>query len=161
MTKDTLATNDAEHRLQELGITLPRAPKPFGPYVPAVQTGNLLYLSGMLPTVGHEAEVRGRLGDQLDVDAGRAAARTAALNALAVAKEHLASLDCVTRVVRLALYIATVDGFTEHPKVADAASELFRDVFGAEKISTRLVFEIATLPLGVPVELEVILEVNA
>jgi enamine deaminase RidA (YjgF/YER057c/UK114 family) len=150
----------AEERLAELGVRLPEAPTPFGAYVPAVQTGNLLFLSGMLATSGHTATLVGVVGKDLDVSAGRAAAHTAALNVLAVAKQHLGSLDRVRRVVRLGVYVAATPRFTEHPKVADAASELLRDVFGDQTISSRLVFGVASLPLGSPVELEVILEVS-
>jgi enamine deaminase RidA (YjgF/YER057c/UK114 family) len=153
-------TPTAEDRLAELGIRLPEAPTPFGAYVPAVRTGNLLFLSGMLATADHMATVVGTVGKDLDVAAGRVAAVTAALNALALTKKQLGSLDRVSRVVRLGVYIAATPGFTEHPKVADAASELLRDVFGETAVSSRLVFGVASLPLGSPVELEVILEVN-
>ena len=150
----------AEDRLATLGIRLPDAPTPFGAYVPAVQTGNLLFLSGMLATSGHTAGVVGAVGKDLDVNAGREAAYTAALNVLALTKEQLGSLDRVSRVVRLGVYVAATPEFTEHPKVADAASELLRDVFGDQTVSSRLVFGVASLPLGSPVELEVILEVQ-
>jgi enamine deaminase RidA (YjgF/YER057c/UK114 family) len=149
----------AERRLQELGIELPSPPTPFGSYVEAVQTGNLLFLSGMLPVVDHKPMYLGRLGKELDREAGRAAVYTAGLGALAAAKEHLGSLDRVTRVVRLGVFIATSGDFFDQPKVADAASDLFKDVFGAEKMSVRLVIGVASLPLGMPIELEVILEV--
>jgi len=151
----------AEDRLARLGIHLPDAPAPFGAYVPAVQTGNLLFLSGMLATSGHTAKVVGVLGKNLDIKAGREAASTAALNALALTKKQLGSLNRVSRVVRLGVYVVATPEFTEHPKVADAASELFRDIFGEEAVSTRLVFGVASLPVGSPVELEVILEVKA
>jgi enamine deaminase RidA (YjgF/YER057c/UK114 family) len=151
----------AEDRLARLGIHLPDAPAPFGAYVPAVQTGNLLFLSGMLATSGHTAKVVGVLGKNLDIKAGREAAYTAALNALALTKKQLGSLNRVSRVVRLGVYVVATQEFTEHPKVADAASELFRDIFGEEAVSTRLVFGVASLPVGSPVELEVILEVKA
>jgi enamine deaminase RidA (YjgF/YER057c/UK114 family) len=125
-----------------------------------VQSGYLLFLTGMLPTEGHQAKVVGRLGKELDVKAGRAAAYTAALNALAVAKLYLDSLDRVARVVRLGVYIVTADSFSEHVQVADGASELLRDVLGEDTMSARLVFGVASLPLGVPVELEVIFELR-
>src|SRR6476660_6047635 len=96
----------AERRLQELGIQLPPAPTPFGTYVEAAQSGNLLFLRGMLPVVDHKPKYLGRLGKELDVNAGRDAAYTAALSALAAAKAHLGSLDKVTRVVRIGVFIA-------------------------------------------------------
>jgi enamine deaminase RidA (YjgF/YER057c/UK114 family) len=151
----------AEQRLQELGIQLPAAPEPFGTYVEAVKTGNLLFLSGMLPTEGHAAKFIGRVGAELDVESGRKAAHLAALNVLAVARHHLGSLDRVTRVVRLGVSVATSGDVRDQPKVADAASQLLQDVFGKDKNPCRLVYGVASLPLGTPVELEVIFEVSA
>jgi len=151
----------AEQRLKELGIKLPAPPEPFGTYVEAVRTGNLLFLTGMLPTEGHEAKFIGRVGAELDLEAGRKAARLAALNALAVARQHLGSLDKVTRVVRLGVAVATSGDVQEQPKIADGASELLQDVFGKDKNPCRLVYGVASLPLGVPVELELIFEVSA
>jgi enamine deaminase RidA (YjgF/YER057c/UK114 family) len=114
----------------------------------------------MLPTVGHEPKFVGRVGKELNLEQGRSAAHTAALNVLAVAKEHFGSLDRISRVVRLGVYIATTGDFADHAKVADAASELLRYVFGEDKISSRLVFGVASLPFGMPVELEAIFEVT-
>src|SRR5262249_50681187 len=156
----TTDVTTAEDRLAKLGIHLPDAPTPFGAYVSAVQTGSLLFLSGMLATSGHTATVAGIVGKELDVKAGREAAYTAALNALALTRKQLRSLNRVSRVVRLGVYVAATPELTEHPKVADAASELLRDVFGEEAVSSRLVFGVTSLPLGSPVELEVILEVR-
>src|SRR5438477_6137645 len=151
----------AEQRLKELGIKLPSPPQPFGTYAEAVQTGNLLFLTGMLPTEGREAKFIGRVGAEIDVEAGHAAARLAALNGLAVAKQHLGSLDKVTRIVRLGVAVATSGDVRDQPKVADGASELLQDVFGKDKKRSRLVYGVASLPLGVPVELELIVEVSA
>ena len=155
----TLASDTAEHRLAVAGLELPPAPAPFGAYVPAVQTGNLLFLTGMLPTLGHEARVRGRVGRELTAEQGSSAAYAAALNGLAVARQHLGSLDRISRIVRLGVYIATAGDPVDQPKIADAASELLRDIFGADKLSSRLVFGVQSLPLGVPVELDMIFEV--
>ena len=149
----------AEQRLKEFGIKLPAPPEPFGTYVEAVQTGNLLFLTGMLPTEGRAAKFVGRIGAELDVEAGRQAAHLAALNVLAVARKHLGSLDKVTRVVRLGVSVATSGDVRDQPKVADAASELLQDVFGKDKSPCRLVYGVASLPLGTPVELEIIFEV--
>ena len=150
----------AEERLRELGIQLPAPPQPFGTYAEAVQTGNLRFLTGMLPTEGRAAKFMGRVGAELDVQAGRQAAHLAALNALAVAREHLGSLDRVTRIVRLGVSVATVGDVREHPRVADGASELLQDVFGTDKNPSRLVYGVASPPLGTPVELELIFEVS-
>jgi len=166
-SKDKLAGADssrpatAEQRLRQLGIKLPTPPEPFCVYAEAVQTGNLLFLTGMLPTVGREAKFIGRIGAELDVQTGREAAYLAAINALAVARHHLGSLDKVTRIVRLGVLVATSGDVREQPKIADGASELLQDVFGKDKNPSRLVYGVASLPLGTPVELEVILEVSA
>ena len=151
----------AEERLSGLGIQLPEPPEPFGIYSEAVQTGNLLFLTGMLPTEGRGAKFIGRIGAELDVEAGRKAAHLAALNALAVARQHLGSLDKVTQIVRLGVSVATSGDVREQPRVADAASELLQDVFGSDKNPCRLVYGVASLPLGTPVELEVIFEVGS
>jgi enamine deaminase RidA (YjgF/YER057c/UK114 family) len=150
----------AEQRLKELGLKLPTPPEPFGTYVEAVQTGNLLFLTGMLPTEGRVAKFIGRVGAELDVEAGRKAAYLAALNVLAVAREHLGSLDKVSRIVRLGVSVATSGDVRDQPKVADAASELLQSIFGENKNPCRLVYGVASLPLGTPVELEVIFEVS-
>jgi enamine deaminase RidA (YjgF/YER057c/UK114 family) len=113
----------------------------------------------MLPVVDHKPKYLGRVGKELDAEMGRDAVHTAALSALATAREHLGSLDRVTRVVRLGVFIATSGDFFDQPQVADGASDLFRDVFGADKMAVRLVIGVASLPLGMPVELEVIFEV--
>ena len=160
VTREGSRPASAEQRLKELGIKLPPPPEPFGTYVEAVQTGNLLFLSGMLPTEGHAAKLIGRVGGELDVEAGRKAAHLAALNGLAVARQHLGSLDRVTRIVRLGVSVATSGDVRDQPKVADAASELLQSVFGKDKSPCRLVYGVASLPLGAPVELEVIFEVG-
>jgi enamine deaminase RidA (YjgF/YER057c/UK114 family) len=166
-SKDNILSGDgsclatAEQRLRQLGIKLPVPPEPFGIYAEAVQTGNLLFLTGMLPTVGREAKFIGRIGAELDLETGRKAAYLAALNALAVARQHLGSLDEVTRIVRLGVLVATSGDVRDQPKVADGASELLQDVFGKDKNPSRLVYGVASLPLGVPVELELIFEVSA
>ena len=150
----------AEQRLQELGIQLPAAPTPFGTYVETLQSGSLLFLSGMLPVVDHKPKYVGRLGKELDAETGRDAAYTAALSALAAARKHLGSLDRVTRVVRLGVFIATFGDFFDQPRVADAVSDLFRDIFGTDKMAVRSVIGVASLPLGMPIELEVTFEVE-
>jgi enamine deaminase RidA (YjgF/YER057c/UK114 family) len=160
-TNKTVGSDEesAEFRLKRLGIELPEPPEPFGAYAECVQTGNLLFLTGMLPTEGRSPKFVGRLGAQLTFEEACEAARVAAINALAVARRHLGSLDKVTRVVRLGVSIATSGDVREHPAVADGASELLQDVFGKEKNPCRLVYGVASLPLGTPVELELIFEV--
>jgi len=158
----TLADNhhlSAEQNLRELGIGLPAPPEPFGVYAEAVQTGNLLFLTGMLPTEGRNAKFVGHLGAGLTVEDVHRAARLAAINGLAVAREYLGSLDRVKRIVRLGVSIATCGDIRNHPQAADGASELLRDVFGEARNPSRLVCGVASLPLGVPVALEIIFEV--
>jgi enamine deaminase RidA (YjgF/YER057c/UK114 family) len=153
-SKDKILNGDgsrlatAEQRLSQLGVKLPAPPEPFGIYAEAVQTGNLLFLTGMLPTVRREAKFIGRLGAELDVAACHKAARLAALNGLAVARQHFGSLDKVTQIVRLGVAVATSGDVREQPKVADGASELLQDVFGKSKNPSRLVYGVASLPLG-------------
>ena len=115
----------AEERLKDLGIRLPHPPAPLGAYVEAVQSGHLLFLSGTLPLEDGVPSFVGRIGAELSLEEGRRATHLAALNALAVARAHLGSLDRVSRVVRLAVSLVTTFEFHQHPKVADAA------VFGA------------------------------
>jgi len=150
-----------ERRLKQLAIELPSPPQPFGTYAEAVQTGNLLFLTGMLPTEGSRAKFIGRVGAELDMEAGRKAAYLTGLNALAVARQHLGSLDKVTRVVRLGVYVATSGDGRDLPKIADGASGLLQEVFGKEKNPCRLVYGVTSLPLGTPVEIEVIFEVQS
>jgi len=150
----------AEQRLQALGITLPPPPTPFGAYVEVVRTGNLIFFSGMLPVVGHEPKYIGRVGGTLTAEEGRKAAETATLSALSAARDYLGSLDRVVRVVKLGVYIATEGDFRDHPKVADGASELLLGVFGKDMLSGRVVLGVASLPLGLPIELELVLEIE-
>ena len=156
-----IVNSTAEGRLRELGIDLPRPPIPLGAYVEAVQSGNLLFLSGTLPIENGTPKFLGRIGGELSVDEGRQAVHLATLNALALARQHLGSLNTVGRVVRLAVSLATVPEFREHPKVADAASELLARVFGPDKTSTRMIYGVASLPVGVCAVVEVIFEVGS
>ncbi|MBY5840083.1 RidA family protein [Rhizobium leguminosarum] len=150
----------AERRLQELDMTLPPPPTPLGAYVEAVRTGKLVFFSGMLPVVDRKPRYIGRVGGALTAEDGRKAAETATLSALAAARDYLGSLDRVVRVVKLGVYIATEGDFRDHPKVADGASEMLLAVFGEQKLSGRVVLGVASLPLGVPIELELVLEVE-
>jgi|ERR1700730_2915632 len=153
------AAGDAEKRIAEIGIELPPLPTPFGAYAEAVRSGNLLFLSGTLPVLDGRPQYRGRLGTDLNAEQAWSATRLAALNALAIAREHLGSLNHISRVVRLGVMLATGDDSVDLPKVADAASELFLEIFGPDKTSVRVVYGVASLPLGLPVELEVTFEI--
>ena len=149
-----------EGKLKASGIELPSAPKPLGAYVEAVQVGSLLFVSGALPLEGGVPKFLGRLGADISIEQGRSATRLAALNALALARRHLGSLDKVQRVARLFVSLATTPEFGEHPKVADGASELFAEVFGAELASTRNVSGVTSLPKGVCAVVEIILQLR-
>ena len=151
----------AEEGLPGLGIELPRPPSPLGKYVETVQTGNLLFLSGTLPVEAGVPRFAGRIGSDLNIEEGRLATHLATLNALALAREHLGSLNRVKRVVRLAVSLVTTPEFREHPKVADAASELLARVFGTDKTSTRMVYGVTSLPAGVCTVVELVFEVGA
>ncbi|GHO96473.1 hypothetical protein KSF_065210 [Reticulibacter mediterranei] len=149
-----------EQRLHDYNIELPPVPTPFGAYLEVVHINNLLFLSGMLPVVGGKPTYLGRIGAELTIEEGRRAATIACLNVLAAARHYLGSLDKVSRVVGLGVSIAICGNSREHPKVADAASEMLVHVFGEEKLSNRIVLGVASLVLGMPIELEVIFEVT-
>ena len=155
------AAAGAEWRLQQLGIALPPPPRPVGEYVEVVRIGDLVFLSGMLPVVGHEPQFIGRVGSTLSAEDGRKAAEIACLGALSAVRSYLGSFDKVRAVAKLGVYIATEGDFRGHPKVADGASELLVRIFGRGMLSGRIVLGVASLPLGVPVEIELVFEVGA
>jgi enamine deaminase RidA (YjgF/YER057c/UK114 family) len=155
MVRSADMTSSPEARLRASGIALPPAPKPLGAYVEAMQVGNLLFVSGALPLEGGVPKFLGRLGAEISIEEGRSAARLAALNALALARQHLGSLDQAQRVARLFVSIASTPEFREHAKVADGASELFAQVFGADLASTRNVAGVTSLPKGACVVVEI------
>lgn len=146
-------------RLEELGITLPKAPAPAGLYAPCIQSGNLLYISGQLPVVDGKLLRHGKCGEGVSIEEGAALARQCTLNALAIAKRHLGTLDRITQAVRVGGYVASANGFVEHPKVINGASEVLLDVFGEKGHHARAAIGVAELPLGVPVEVEFVFEV--
>lgn len=149
----------AEDRLKTLGIELPEAPVPLGSYVPVVRTGNLVFLSGMLPLVQGKLLRQGKVGDNIGIDEAREDARTATINALSVLKAETGSLDRVKRCVKITGYIASVPDFTEQPKVLNAASDLIREILGEAGIHARVAVGVTVLPLNSPVEIEFIFEV--
>ena len=149
-----------EEKLKSLGLSLPPPPKPVASYVPAVRSGSLLFLSGMLPFVGGKLLKTGKVGSDLSVAQGQEEAKVALLNALAVIKAELGGLDQVRRVVRLGVHVASAEGFTQQPAVGNGASDLLLELFGEAGRHARLALGAAELPLGAPVELELILEVS-
>lgn len=149
-----------EEKLRSLGLELPEAPKPVATYVPAVQTGNLLFLSGVLPMRNGQLAFTGKLGRDLTVPEGIEAAKVAILNALAIAKQELGSLDRITRVVKVVGHVASADGFAEQPQVLNGASDLLVAIFGDAGRHARVATGAAELPRGAAVEIEVILAVS-
>jgi enamine deaminase RidA (YjgF/YER057c/UK114 family) len=147
-------------RMSELRIVLPAPPTPLGAYVESSDTGNLLFLSGTLPVVNRKLAIAGRLGENLSVKEGQEAARIASLNALAAAKKHLGDLDRLIKLVKLTVQVATTEQFTEHASVADGASNLFVQIFGPEAGHVRVVYGVQSLPIGTPVVVETIFEIE-
>jgi enamine deaminase RidA (YjgF/YER057c/UK114 family) len=148
-----------EERLQQLGVTLPSPAVPVAAYIPCVRTGNLVYVSGQIPAVEGKPTHVGHLGADVDLEAGRAAARTCAINVLAALKAELGELSQVRRVVKVTGFVASTPEFTDHPKVVNAASELFGEAFGDAGRHARAAIGVAALPLGVPVEVDAVVEV--
>ena len=150
-----------ESRLQELGITLPDSPAPMANYVPVVRTGNLIYLSGVGPTAKSDgSEYKGKLGDNISVDEGYDAARLTAVNLIARLKGYLGDLDRVTQVVKLLSMVNATPDFTEPPAVSNGCSDLLVEVFGDRGRHARSAIGVATLPGGMPIEIELIAEIS-
>jgi len=149
-----------EEKLKTLGLELPEPPKPVATYVPAVRTGSLLFLSGVLPMRNGQLAYAGKLGRDLGVAEGIEAAKMAMLNALAIAKQQLGSLDRITQVVKVVGHVASAEGFTEQPQVLNGASDLLVAVFGEAGRHARVATGAAELPRRAAVEIEVILAVS-
>jgi enamine deaminase RidA (YjgF/YER057c/UK114 family) len=149
-----------EERLQQLGVTLPVPAAPLAAYVPCVRTGNLVYVSGQVPLVDGKPSHLGRLGAEVGLEEGMAAARHCAVNVLAALKAELGELARVRRVVKVTVFVASEPGFTDQPKVANGASELFGGAFGEAGRHARAAVGVAALPLGVPVEVDAIVETD-
>lgn len=144
--------------LAELGIELPAVAKPVAAYVPAVRSGSFVYTSGQLPFVDGALAATGKVGGQLGPEEARRHARTCALNALAAVHE-LVGIDAVVRVVKVVGFVASAEGFTGQPAVVNGASELLGEVFGEAGRHARSAVGVAELPLGAPVEVELVVEV--
>ena len=149
-----------EARLAELKITLPPAPKPVATYVPAVRAGDLLFLSGTGPFKDGVIAFAGKLGKDLTVEQGYEAARLTLLNALAMVRQELGTLDRVTRIARVTGHVASAEGFTQQPAVINGASDLLVQIFGEAGRHARLALGAAELPLNMAIELELILQVK-
>lgn len=148
-----------EERLKKLGIELPEAPIPLGSYIPVVKTGNLVFLSGILPVKQGKLTKQGRVGEDLTLDEAREEAKAATINALSVLKAHVGSLDKVKRCIKITGYVASASDFTEQPKVLNAVSDLLYEIFGEAGKHVRAAVGVNVLPLNSPVEIEFIFEV--
>jgi len=147
-------------RLAKLGIELAASSTPLGANVESSDAGHFLFLSGTLPVVNPRLAISGRLGENLSVKEGREAARIASFNALAVAQEHLGNLDRPKKLVKRTVRMATAERFFEHAVVADGASDLYAQIFGPETGHTRLLYGVYSLPIGVPVIVDTIFEIE-
>lgn len=147
-----------EKRLKELGIVLGDVPKPVGAYMPAVVSGSHIYVSGQLPIVEGSLAVRGRLGENLTLEEGIAAARIAAINTVAVLKRYISDLDKIRKIVKVTGYVASAKGFEMQAQVINGASDLYYEIFGERGRHARAAVGVSELPLGAPVEIELIAE---
>ena len=146
-------------RLAELGITLPAVPTPAGAYIPARRVGDLVYTSGQVPMVDGKPAALGKLGAEIDAEEGYRLARICALNALA-AVDALVGIDSVAGVVKVVGFVASATGFTGQPGVINGASDVLGEIFGETGRHARSAVGVAELPLGVPVEVELIVQVG-
>jgi enamine deaminase RidA (YjgF/YER057c/UK114 family) len=149
-----------EERLRKLNIILPETPKPLGAYVPCVLTGNLLFLSGILPLREGKLTRTGRVGESVSLQEAREDSRQCVINALAIVKTFLGNLDKIKRCVKLNGYISSNQDFFDHPKVLNAASELLFEIFGEQGRHARSAIGVSVLPLNSPVEVDFIFEVS-
>jgi enamine deaminase RidA (YjgF/YER057c/UK114 family) len=150
-----------DQRLADLGIALPEPAAPVAAYVPAVEAGGLLYISGQISFDWEGNLIKGRLGEDVDLEGGVEAARRCGVMLLAQIKAALGSLDRVERIVKLGVFVNSAPSFTDQPKVANGASELMQDVFGEAGRHARSAVGVAVLPLGVAVEVDAIVAVKA
>jgi len=150
-----------ETRLRELGLTIPEPSRPAGHFIPAVRVGTLIFVSGQIPLVAGQLLMHGKLGRDLSLEQGQEAARLALLNTLAAVRSLTGTLDAVTRIVKLNGWVASAEGFTSQPQVVNAASQLLEEIFGEAGTHARAAIGVAELPLGAPVELELIVEVQS
>jgi enamine deaminase RidA (YjgF/YER057c/UK114 family) len=149
-----------EARVQELGFTLPETPRSVANYVPVVQVGNLLFVSGQTPTISGQLLMQGKLGRDISIEQGQEAARQALLNILAAVRSLTGTLDAITRIVKLNGWVASAEGFGSQPQVVNGASLLLEEIFGDAGKHARAAIGVAELPAGAPIELELIVEVQ-
>lgn len=147
-----------EQKLTQLGLALPAPPKPVANYVAVVRTGDLLFLSGVLPSRDGQLVMTGKLGQNLSIEQGMEAARVAVLNGLSIIRHEAGSLDRVKRIVKMVGHIASAPGFTDQPQVLNGASDLLVSLFGDAGRHARVAVGAAELPRQAPVEIELIVE---
>lgn len=147
-----------QERMQELGLELPQVPMPAASYVPAVRTGNLVFTAGQVSFEDGEIRVTGKVGDAVSLEEAQHAARLCALNALAAAASEAGGLDRISRIIKVVGYVASAPGFNGQPQVVNGASDLLGEIFGENGHHARSAVGVAELPLGVPVEVEMIVE---
>ncbi|MHA1723188.1 MAG: RidA family protein [Candidatus Baldrarchaeia archaeon] len=149
-----------EKKLESLGLSLPKPPKPVAAYIPAVKTGNVIFISGQIPVVEGKVRYKGKVGQDISVEEGYEAAKICALNALSIIKDIVGSLDKVKRIVRIVGYVNCTEDFEEPHKVVNGASEFLVKIFGEKGRHARLALGSNALPLGAAIELEMIVEVE-
>ena len=146
-------------RLRELGLELPDVPSPAGSYIPARRSGNLIFTAGQVPFVRGELPVTGKVGENASIEEAKDAARTCALNAMAAAAKEAGGLDNIASIVKVTGFVASAPGFTSQPEVINGASDLLGEVFGEAGLHARSAVGVASLPLGAPVEVEIVVEI--
>lgn len=149
-----------EEKINQLGFTLPAAPKPLASYVPAVKVGDLVFTAGQLPIKDGKLIFNGKLGKDLNEEDGKNAAQICALNCLSVVKSEIGNLDNIDRIVKLTVFVNSAEGFINHPQVANGASDLIKEIFSENGKHVRSAVGVAELPLNAPVEIEMIVKVK-
>lgn len=149
-----------ENKLKKLGIEISEAPRPLGSYLPCVQTGNILFLSGILPLRNGKLTKTGRVGESVSLQEAQEDARQVVLNALAILKSHMGNLNKTKRCIKITGYVASAPDFTEQPKVLNAASELLFEIFGEAGKHARVAVGVTVLPLNSPLEIDFIFEIS-
>ncbi|MBO8168022.1 MAG: RidA family protein [Thermoanaerobacteraceae bacterium] len=149
-----------EQKVQELGLTVPEAPKPVAAYVPAVKVDNYVYTAGQIPFVNGELKYKGKVGKDLTLEQGYEAAKICALNCLAAIKGQIGSLDNIEKIVKITGFVSSAPGFNDQPKVINGASELIGQIFGEQGQHARAAVGVNELPVDAAVEVEMIVKVK-
>ncbi|MBN1154012.1 RidA family protein [candidate division KSB1 bacterium] len=152
---------DIERKLEQMGFQLPETPKPVAAYIPAIVAGEFVYTSGQIPVQGGEVKYKGKLGENISLEQGYEAARICALNALSAIKGVIGDLDRIEKVVKVVGFVNSTHDFTQQPAVVNGASEFLKQLFGEQGNHARSAVGIAQLPLGVSVEVEMIVKIKA